>query len=430
MTTVLMRYEDRSRKARVLIWVGALLIVGLLGFLIGWKMNGPSASATEAVEPGKVIGMGKEMPEEIAKDVEFKQFWNLWQLLKEKYYEQPVQDKSLFYGAMGGLAASLGDPYTSFFEPKLATEFQQSLAGTFDGIGAEIGLKNNLLQIVAPLPESPAERAGLMSGDVIIKIDKKETTGMTTEQAVTLIRGPKGTKVVLSIIRPSQKKPAFDVEIVREKIQVKSVKWKMLPNQIAYIELTNFNQDTEGLFNQAIDFVQKKEAKGVILDMRNNPGGYLETALVIAGEWVGDQVVVKERRQGKIFEELKGTGRKRLANMPTIVLVNEGSASAAEIVAGAIQDYGKGKVVGKKTFGKGSVQEYQDLSDGSGVKITIAEWLTPKERTINKTGLDPEIVVDRTPEDYEADRDPQLDRAVALLGGAPKGAATSTAIAP
>jgi carboxyl-terminal processing protease len=175
--------------------------------------------------------------------------------------------------------------------------------------------------------------------------------------------------------------------------------------------------DTRDGFDRAVEEAIKKDAKGVILDLRNNPGGFLDTAVYMAGEWVGDAVVVKERRQGKIFEQLRGTGKKRLAGMPTIVLVNEGSASASEIVSGTLQDFKLATVVGKKTFGKGSVQDYINLKDGSAIKITIAEWLTPNERTINQTGLEPDVTVERTPEDYEAQRDPQLDRAIGILTG-------------
>jgi carboxyl-terminal processing protease len=246
---------------------------------------------------------------------------------------------------------------------------------------------------------------------------------MSVEQAVSLIRGEKGTKVTLKIFRPSTKKPPFDVTIVRDEILVKSVKWKVLPSGVGVIEVTHFNGDTEENFKKAVTEVLKKKPKGIILDLRNNPGGFLDTSLKMAGEWVGDAIVVKERKQGKIIDELHGVGPARLEGIPTIVLVNQGSASASEIVAGALQDQKAATIVGMTTFGKGSVQDYSNLPDGSGIKITIAEWLTPNERTINKTGLEPDITVDRTVEDYAAQRDPQLDRAVGILTGT----ATSTA---
>lgn len=409
------RFFGRSRASLFgLCFLVALLFAGG-GFLLGWKL---AVRPTVTAGKNQVLGIGQNPPAVLAidQDVEFKQFWDLWQLLKQKYYEQPVKDKSLFYGAMEGMAASLGDPYTDFFEPKIANDFQQSLAGKFEGIGAEIGVKNKVVQIVAPLPDSPAEKAGLLAGDIILKVDKKEIAGMTIEQVVTMIRGPKGTHVVLTVLRPQKKMP-FDVSITRDEIRVKSVHWKMLPDQLALITVANFNNDTQDGFSAAVAALVKKDPKGIILDLRNNPGGYLDTALFMAGEWVGDATVVKERRQGKIVETLKGTGRKRLAGVPTVVLVNQGSASASEIVAGALQDVGVAKLVGMKTFGKGSVQEYESFNDGSAIKITIAEWLTPNERAINKVGLEPDVIIDRTTEDYEALRDPQLEKAKALLLG-------------
>lgn len=406
--------------------VFVFLIVGLvLGILFGraWtrveaygeqKNAGSSASTT-----GFVIGIGQSPPANVAsQDVEFKLFWDAWTIIKEKYYQQPIEDKSLFYGAMKGLAEATGDPYTNFFEPKGAEAFQQALSGKFSGIGAEIGLKDGTLTIVAPLPDTPAERAGIKAGDLIVKIDDADTAGYTVEKAVSLIRGDKGTKVKLTIFRPDAGKDPFDVEIIRDEIQIKSVRLNWVEGKnIAHIVVTNFNMDTRENFDRAVEEAIRKDAKGVILDLRNNPGGFLDTAVYMAGEWVGDAVVVKERRQGKIFEQLRGTGKKRLAGMPTVVLVNEGSASASEIVSGALQDFKLATVVGKTTFGKGSVQDYINLKDGSAIKITIAEWLTPNERTINKTGLEPDVTVDRTPEDYEAQRDPQLDRAIGILTG-------------
>lgn len=414
--------------------IGSVAVIGgvVLGFVGGLLVERAYVYShvaplgiVSATGTGRVLGIGQLPPADLAnKDVEFKQFWELWSLLKEKYYQQPVQDKQMFYGAMSGLASSLGDPYTTYFQPTDAEDFQQALSGKFEGIGAEIGIKDDQLQIVAPLPDSPASRAGILAGDFIVKIDGTETTGMSVEKAVSLIRGPKDTKVTLTIFRPTAKKPPIDITITRDQIQIKSVMWKMLPGKIAQITVTHFNGDTEDGFNAAADAVMRQSPKGIILDLRNNPGGFLATALSMAGEWVGNATVVKERRQGKIFDELKGAGKDRFDGIPTVVLVNQGSASASEIVAGALQDYGKATLVGMKTFGKGSVQDYQSLPDGSGVKITIAEWLTPKERQINKLGLEPDIRINQTQEDYDAKRDPQLDRAVGILNGT----ATTTSI--
>ncbi|MCE9586241.1 S41 family peptidase [Candidatus Uhrbacteria bacterium] len=413
--------------------VFVFLVVGLvIGALIGrgWtKAESPSIASSATSTSGFVLGLGQNAPPNIAsEDVEFRLFWEEWQLLKDKYYKaSEVEDKAMFYGAMKGLAESVGDPYTTFFEPKGAQEFQEALSGKFSGIGAEIGLREGIITVVAPLPDTPADRAGVKAGDLIAKIDGKETTGFSVEQAVSMIRGDKGTKVVLTIVRLNDKKKTepFDVEITRDEIQVKSVRLKWIDKQdkIAHLEISNFNTDTVDGLNKAIDEMLAKDVKAIILDLRNNPGGFLDTATYMAGEWVGERIVVKERRQGVIVEQLAGTGKNRLNGIPTVVLVNEGSASASEIVSGALQDYKAATIVGKKTFGKGSVQDYTNLRDGSAIKITIAEWLTPQERTINKTGLDPDISIERTPEDYEKSLDPQLDRAVGILNGSATGTA-------
>lgn len=417
------------------VWPKILLtfvVGGFVGFGVHELPSIQSASLFSHRTYGQeqVLGLNQVPPAPLADDIEFKRFWELWNVLKDKYYQQPVKDRDLFYGAMSGLASSLGDPYTTYFPPQDAQEFQASLQGKFEGIGAEIGVKDQILQIIAPLPGTPAERAGLMAGDILVKVDNQDATSMTVEKAVSLIRGPKGTKVTLNILRPAQKKPPFDVTITRDVIKVSSVHWKMLPNQIASIELTNFNSDTADAFRDAVHEILRKDPKGIILDLRNDPGGFLDTAIDVASYWVGEQPIVKERRQGKIIQEFKGNDTASLANIPTIVLVNQGSASASEIVAGALQDYGKARLVGVQTFGKGSVQDYQSLSDGSAVKITIAEWLTPRERTINKTGLTPDVTVERTADDYEAKRDPQLDRAVELLTGVKAVLSTSTSTRP
>lgn len=405
-----------------------LVVCVFFGIAIGvsWERGRHPQIAQGSVQAftheGNVLGQGQIPPAGIASDVDFKLFWQVWSAIKDRYYQQPIKDKDLFYGALNGLATGTGDPYTTFFEPQAAEDFDQSIQGAFGGIGAEIGMKNDVIQIVAPLADTPAEKAGLLAGDIIAKINGDETTVMTVDQAVHKIRGERGTKVTLSIYRPKAKKPLFDVSIVRDVIRITSVKSKMLDGGIAYVEITSFNADTGDRFEAAVKTLLPQHPKGFILDVRNDPGGLLDQAQRVAAVWLGDQVVVKERRQGKIFEELRGVGKSLLKDMPTIVLVNQGSASASEIVAGALQDYQAAKLVGTKTFGKGSVQEIHDFEDGSAVKITIAEWLTPKERTIHKTGLEPDITVEQTPEDYESKRDPVLDRARGILTGT----ATST----
>ena len=253
---------------------------------------------------------------------------------------------------------------------------------------------------------------------------------MPVDEAVSKIRGPKGTEVKLQLARlkPRQDSKAapdyetIDLTITRDTIVVKSVRVKPESDGLYVIEIRNFNADVEESFREAVDQVIDKKAKGIVIDVRNDPGGYLDKAIAVAGEWIKDDIVVEQRERGEITERYRGNGRGLLKNMPTVVLVNEGSASASEILAGALQDYGIAKIVGKKTFGKGSVQDYKEYSDGSAVKITIAEWLTPKGRSINKEGIVPDVEVELTPEDANAERDPQLDKALELLGGKPSAA--------
>jgi carboxyl-terminal processing protease len=420
--------QPAPRKSSVTSWVVIVLLCSAISFSIGVAWGQPTNTlATSGTSSTSTIrGVGSDVPSDVAKDLNFREFWDLWRELKSKYYKQPLDEKKMMYGAMQGLAASLEDPYTTFFEPKSAQEFSDSLQGKFEGIGAEIGIKNDELQVITPLKDTPAERAGLLAGDILLEIDKQDATGMSVEKAVSLIRGPKGTSVTLSIGRYKMEKDAKgkekktpeikEIVIQREVIVVKSVRVSYKGN-IAIIEITSFNQDTDELFQQAVSEVITKDVKGVVLDLRNDPGGYLDRAISVASEWIGEQVIVKESHQGKIGEEYSGSGAARLRGIPTIVLVNEGSASASEIVAGALQDYGLAKLVGMKTYGKGSVQDYFEFPDKSAVKITIAEWLTPKDRSINKLGIEPDVQVDRTQEDYHADRDPQLDKALELLSG-------------
>lgn len=385
--------------------------------------SGFSSTSSTRTHDGRVLGQGQLPPAGlVSRDVDFRIFWEVWKDIKDRYYEQPIKDQDLLYGALNGLAMGTGDAYTTFFEPQAAEDFTSSIKGSFGGIGAEIGLKKEVLQIIAPLPDTPAERAGLLAGDLIAKINGEETTGLTVDQAVQKIRGEKGTQVTLTLYREKAPKPLFDVTITRDVIRILSVKSKMLPGGIAHISISSFTAESASMFDKAVSTLLVQRPKGLILDLRNNPGGLLDQAQRITAAWTGEKIVVKERRQGKIVEELPGIGSVRLANLPTMVLVNEGSASASEIVAGALQDYGLATLVGMKTFGKGSVQEVRDFEDGSALKVTIYEWLTPKERTIHKTGLEPDVVVEQTLEDYEAKRDPVLDRAVGILTGT----ATST----
>lgn len=394
------------------VYIVVVLVLG--GFLGGMALGARQGRlGAEKEFYGGELNNIENIPEYLSKDINFNLFWDVWNVAKNDYVHQPVRDTELFYGALAGIISSLGDPYSVFFDPETAADFKQELEGTFSGIGAELGIKKNQLTIIAPLPDTPAERVGLKAGDQILAIDGRDTTDMALDYAVSIIRGEKGTDVTLAVWREGWDKMK-DFKITRDKIEVASVKWE-IKKDIAYIEINHFNEDTSRRFNQAVMDLLAKTPKGIILDLRNNPGGFLNAAVEIAGEWIlNDVVVIEQKDDGKKDEE-RSEGLARLQNLKTVVLVNQGSASASEIVAGALQDYGKATLVGEKTFGKGSVQNLEPLPDGSAVKITVAEWLTPKGRLIDKEGIVPDIEISLTEEDYNADRDPQLDKAIEII---------------
>ncbi len=400
----------RASKSLVVL-VAALLVASSFsaGFLVG-KQQGIRSVVPEG--EGKILGKG-EVPFGQSDDVHFSLFWDVWDLIKDEYVDQPVSEKELFYGAMKGLVWSLQDQHSLFFDPETAKEFQEELSGSFEGIGAEIEVKDDALQVVAPLPESPAEKAGIMSRDKILAIDGLDTTGMAVDEAVKHIRGQKGTDVTLTITRDSWTE-AKDVVITRDTITVDSVKYVLRDDHIAVITIAFFNGDTSALFADAVQKAMAAGAEGIILDLRNDPGGYLTAAVDVASAWVGRDVVVIEKVKDEEQKTI-GTSPATLTGIQTVVLVNGGSASASEIVAGALQDHGAATIVGEQTFGKGSVQDYRDLPDGSAVKLTVARWFTPSDRSIDKQGITPDVVVELTEEDFVAGKDPQMDKAVELL---------------
>lgn len=366
-------------------------------------------------EVGTLENINQPVPDYLKKDVDFSLFWDVWNLVKSKYYKQDIPDTQLFYGALAGMVGSLGDPHTVFFTPKDTQDFAHELQGSFEGIGAEIGLKNNRLTIVSPLPDTPAEKAGLRTNDVVLAIDKVDTLGMPLDKAVSMIRGQRNTDVVLTIDRVGFEKPE-DIKVTRAAISVKSVKLEFKDNDIAYIKMRQFNDDTVPLLNDAINqIIGRKNVKGIILDLRGNPGGYLDSAIQVSSEWVDGDVVVSERMRNGDKIDHKGTGISRLNGYKTVVLVDLGSASGSEIVAGALKDWKLATIVGTRTFGKGSVQDLTPLPDGSSVKLTIAKWFTPNGTSIEDEGIKPDVEIELTEEDYNSNKDPQLDKAVEIL---------------
>lgn len=387
-----------------------LIFVFLLGLTIGEERN-----FRKIISDGKIVINKDVLTENSDSNIDFNLFWEVWDIIQSSYVDGPVPNEQLFYGALAGEVASLGDPYSIFLDPEISKEFEKELASEFEGIGAEIGMKNKMLTIISPLPDSPAEKAGLKSGDKIYKIDGEEAIYLTLNQAVSLIRGDAGTKVVLTVFRDGEDSE-LDIEIIRNKIHFDTVRWEIKNNNILYVEVSHFNNDTEELFNKMAHDNLNKDIKGIILDLRNNPGGFLDVSVDIAGKWIrkGDVVVMEKFGETNNLYH-RSDGRGEFAGIPTIVLINEGSASASEIIAGALQDYNLATLLGEKTFGKGSVQDLRSLSDGSKIKITIAKWLTPKEREIDGEGIEPDIEIELTNEDYNNDCDPQLDKALEIL---------------
>ncbi len=373
-----------------------------------------SLAQKEVVYTGNLIGKYTGSKVDFGEDVNFDLFWKLWDTLEENYVnKEELNEKEMFYGALKGLASSLGDPYTVFLDPRLSHEFDEIMSGSFEGIGAEIGIRNDILTIIAPLDGTPAQKAGLKSGDMILEIDGESTAGITINEAVNKIRGPKGEAVVLKIAREGIDE-LKDITIVRDVIHIKSVETEK-KGDIFVIKILDFRDDTKELFDLAVREVLAENPKGIILDLRNNPGGYLDTAVEISSEWIEDGVIVSESFSEENVLNYFARGRARLKDYNTVVLVNEGSASASEIVAGALQDYKVATIVGEKTYGKGSVQILEDFEDGSSVKITVAKWLTPSGICIDDEGITPDIEIEYTQEDFDAGIDPQMDKAMEIL---------------
>ena len=407
----------RARKA-VGLYLAIVFIVS--SFLWGYRLGAGRAAASATASASGSVEILNAGLDRSGNTVDFAQFWDLWDTIKQRYVKQPVDEKEMFYGAMRGMVASLGDPHSIFLSPSESQAFNQELSGSIEGIGAEVGVKKGDLVIIAPLPGSPAEKAGLKAGDRILGIDGIDTTGMALDDAVSRIRGKKGTTVKLDILRAGIAQPKT-YEVTRDTITIQSVKVSYAKSPkgktLGVITITNFDSDTFDRFLEAVTQVRAKGVDGLVLDLRDNPGGFLDAAVNVLGEWAPGQLVVSERFSDGSTQTHTASGQGRFKDLKTAVLVNGGSASAAEITAGALQDLGKGTLIGTQTFGKGSVQDLIDLKDGSSVKLTIAEWLTPKGVNINENGIAPDFVVDRSADDFDNNRDPQLDAARAWFDG-------------
>jgi carboxyl-terminal processing protease len=349
--------------------------------------------------------------------IDFSLFWEAYNKLQENFVnKEKIDAKNVVYGAIKGMVEALDDPYTVFFTPEDGKIFEDDVKGSFEGIGIEIGMKKNQLQVIAPLEGTPAKKAGLKAGDKIIKVDGKPTTDLTIEEAVRLIRGPKGTKVVLTILRDEWDQ-SREIEIERAVIKIPSLKLEFLDGNIAYLKLYQFSEKAGFDFRTASLEILSSPAKKIILDLRDNPGGFLEIAQEIAGWFLekGQIVTIEDFGEGKDKNEFKSQGPSRFLDYKIVVLINKGSASASEILAGALRDNRNIMLIGEKSFGKGSVQTLEKLRDGSSLKITVAKWLTPKGAVLTDNGLEPDITIEITEDDIKKNKDPQLDKAIEII---------------
>lgn len=342
-------------------------------------------------------------------DLNLTKFWQAYDLVKQNYAGS-IDKQKLVDGAVKGLVEALDDPYSAYLPPKDKKDLSDDLNGSFEGIGAELTDKNGLITVVAPIKDSPAEKVGIKPNDVITKINGESTEDLTVSDAVTKIRGQKGTQVTLTIFRKDTDKE-LEFKITRQTIRIDSVTSKMIGN-IGYVEITQFGSDTVDITTEAVKEIAKQNPKAIIIDLRNNPGGYLYSVPPIAGLFLPPSVIVKEKYRDGKTDELKSTNVPVLPKTPMYVIINSGSASASEILAGALQDYKRATIVGTKSFGKGSVQDLLDLPGGSALRITIAEWLTPNGRAINKVGITPDIKIEG---EKSADKDPVLDKVLELI---------------
>ncbi|GAB4522042.1 MAG: S41 family peptidase [Anaerolineales bacterium] len=439
------------------IFVAILLLAGSCagGFVVSNVLNAQKSSVVQEITPPpnspqgeSTVPQGNIPPQSEGNtgtpaDLEqlFQPFWETWQIVHDQYVDQPVDDTAMMRGAISGMLDSLGDQHTSYMDPD---QFQQAnipLNGEYEGIGAWVDPNAEYLTIVSPMPDSPAEKAGLQPGDEIIAVDGEDMTGIDGNLVIRRVLGPTGSQVVLTIRREGVPKP-FDVTITRAKITVPSVEYRMIEGEnIAYVQLFDFGQNTSADLHKALKELLAQNPDGLILDLRNNGGGYLQTAIEVASEFIDSGTIMYEQYGDGSRQTYEATGRGLATDIPMVVLVNEGSASASEIVAGALQDYGRAPLVGTITFGKGSVQNWISLQNDQGaVRVTIARWLTPKERTIHEIGLTPDVpiavfsqeqwdlgvdleqfgvtedqVVVLSADDIKNKVDPQLDKAIEVL---------------
>lgn len=415
-----------SSKYKIIL-IGVLASGGLFGFglYLGFKI-----SAERSTPPKFLINTEADM----SSKVDFAPFWKAWQVLDEKFVSTKkststalASDQDKVWGAIGGLTDSLGDPYTVFFPPEESKSFETEISGNFEGVGMEIGIKDSVITVVSPLKGNPAEKAGILPGDKIISIDEQSTMDMSVEKAVKLIRGKVGTKVKLIIVRVGKKEP-LEFTLTREVIKIPTVDTEIKGGQISsggkmingvfVIRLYNFYSNSPDLFREALRKFVESDSDKLILDLRGNPGGYLEAAVDLASWFLplGKVVVSEDFGKNAPSQVYRSKGYNIFnSNLKMAILVNNGSASASEILAGALREHGVAKLVGTKTFGKGSVQEVIKITPETSLKVTIARWLTPLGNSISENGLIPDFEAKLTQEDFGKGKDPQMDKAVEIL---------------
>jgi len=370
----------------------------------------PGSSEPVDTTPEAAISQNETSTDEL-----FQPFWQTWELVQSEFVDQPVDQEALMRGAIRGMLDSLGDEHTSYLDPEMFERANAQLEGEeYEGIGAWVDVSGDYLTIISPMPGSPAEKAGLKANDKIIAIDGEDMTGIDGELVRQRVVGPKGSKVILTILREGVE--PFDVEVVRAGIIVPTVDGKMLEGGIAYIQLYTFGADTAADLHKTLNTLLKENPKGLVLDLRDNGGGYLETAIDVVSEFIDQGVVMYEQYGDGRKDEYKARRGGLATEIPLVILINEGSASASEIVAGAVQDTKRGLLVGFTSYGKGSVQSYTPLVNEQGaVRVTVARWLTPSGRQIHGSGLEPDYLVEINPDELDPDEDPQLEKAIELL---------------
>ena len=365
--------------------------------------SNPTPFPTATFAPGEIGDFDEE---------DLQLLLEVWSFIEAEYDGDIPNDDDLRFGLVEYLVSSLGDEFTRFVRPEVAERNRTDMSGSFEGIGAFVTVNDdNQFEIVRPIDGQPADLAGLKAGDIVIAVDGMSIIGLSIDETIQLVRGPRGTEVTLTIVRSGEEDP-FDITIVRERIVIPVVEAELLDGNIAYVRLTSFNRNAEEQLLLALEELLADEPAGIVLDLRDNPGGFLDQSIAVADIFLDDGVALFERNnQGLDVTYRTDDDDTQAETLPLVVLVNAGSASASEIVAGAIQDRGRGILIGETTFGKGSVQRVHELSDASELRVTIARWYTPDNNSIDGTGIDPDIVVE-TPEDLGGDDDTQLQRAI------------------